>query len=225
MIFNSSTAGLIFDLDGTLLDTEPLYSVASQKVLDRFGEVYTPELKRRVMGGDSHKSAQIVIDEFGLPLTSTEYLALREVHLVELFARCAEIEGAGAFVTAVSDTSVPFGLATSSHRYLRDIKLGNKAWGDLFHATICGDNPALKRGKPAPDIFLLCAAALNVDPTQCVAFEDSRNGIAAARAAGMTVVALNSPYVVAADLAEADTIINNFTEALPWLDVFRTGTP
>ncbi|MDZ7684238.1 MAG: HAD hydrolase-like protein [Gammaproteobacteria bacterium] len=69
-------AALIFDLDGTLLDTEPLYSMASQRVLDAYGHVYTPELKRRVMGGDSHTSAQVVIDEFGLPLTSHEYLEL-----------------------------------------------------------------------------------------------------------------------------------------------------
>ncbi|MEX0941136.1 MAG: HAD-IA family hydrolase [Pseudomonadales bacterium] len=214
-------AGLIFDLDGTLLDTEPLYSAASQKVLDEYGETYTPELKRRVMGGDSHTSAQIVIDEFALPLTSDEYLKKREVHLVELFATCPEIKGAGDFINALAESGIPFGLATSSHRHLRDIKLCNKAWGEHFHATVCGDHPGLKHGKPAPDIFLLCAAELDVAPDQCIAFEDSRNGIAAARAANMQVVGLNSPYVEDTDLSDATLIVDSFEALYPFLDTWQ----
>ena len=214
---NPDPAALIFDLDGTLLDTEPLYSDASQKVLDQYGQVYTPELKRRVMGGDSHTSAQIVIDEFDLPLTSAEYLALREAHLLELFANCGEIEGAGEFVSAAHGAGLPVGLATSSHDYLRAIKLGGKPWAHLFHATICGDHPGLERGKPAPDIFLLCASALGVPPEQCIAFEDSRNGIASALAAGMQVVGVMSPWVTRDDLSAATVIIDSYAEALRWL--------
>ncbi len=67
----------------------------------------------------------------------------------------------------------------------------------------------------------LRAHVLGVSAADCVAFEDSRNGIAAARTAGMTVVALNSRWVDPTDLVEADIIIENFREALPWLDVFR----
>lgn len=215
-------SALIFDLDGTLLDTEPLYSDASQKVLDEYGEIYTPELKRRVMGGDSHTSAQIVIDEFGLPLTSTEYLAKREVHLLELFRNCAEITDAGPFIHGLHDAGVTFGLATSSHNYLRELKLAKKSWGSLFAATVCGDHPDLKNGKPAPDIFLLCADALSVNPAQCIAFEDSRNGITAAKAAGMQVVAINSPYVQPEDIAGADAIIDSYTAAIDWIADLRS---
>ena len=64
--------GVIFDLDGTLLDTEILYTQAMQKVLDPYGHTYTMELKRKVMGGDSMRSAQMTIDEFGLPMTARE---------------------------------------------------------------------------------------------------------------------------------------------------------
>lgn len=221
MTLRDDPAALIFDLDGTLLDTEPLYSAASQQVLDEYGQIYTPELKRRVMGGDSHTSAQVVIDEYGLPLTSSEYLEKREQHLIELFATCPEIEGAGEFINALAETGIPFALATSSHRHLRDIKLGNKAWGNAFHVTVCGDHPGLKRGKPAPDIFLLCAAELGVAPDQCIAFEDSRNGIAAARAANMQVVGLNSPWVERDDLVDATLIVNGYEELRQLLDTWR----
>lgn len=209
---------MIFDLDGTLLDTEPLYSDAAQKVLDEYGETYTLELKRQTMGGDSYTSAQIVIDAFGLPLTADEYLAKREAHLIDLFRQCPEIEGAGDFIARLHSAGVTIGLATSSHHYLRDIKLGGRRWAGLFHATVCGDNPALGQGKPAPDIFLLCANELGIAPEKCLAFEDSRNGVTAARAAGMTVIGIDSPWVSPGDLAEASATVANFIEATALFD-------
>jgi pseudouridine-5'-monophosphatase len=208
---------LIFDLDGTLLDTEPLYSIAAQKVLDEFGKVYTQALKRRVMGGDSHTSARIVVESCELPLTPEEYLAKREVHLRKLFAECPEIPGAGEFIERSKVENFRVALATSSHKHLRDIKLGTKRWAGHFEVEICGDHPELHHGKPAPDIYLLCADALGVAAADCVAFEDSHNGVSAAKAAGMTVVAINSEHVEEADLADADYLIEDFREALDWL--------
>ena len=80
-------AAIIFDLDGTLLDTEPLYTAAAQRVLDPHGHLYTMELKRKVMGGDSMRSAQLTIDEFDLPMTAEEFLAAREAYLKALFQK------------------------------------------------------------------------------------------------------------------------------------------
>ena len=214
-------AAMIFDLDGTLLDTEPLYTDAAQKVLDEYGETYTIELKRQTMGGDSHTSAQVVIDAFGLPLTADEYLARREVHLIELFRQCPEIPGAGEFISRLHAAGVRMGLATSSHQHLRDVKLDGRPWAALFDANICGDHPALERGKPAPDIFLLCAGELGIAPADCLAFEDSRNGVTAACAAGMAVIGVDSPWISPGDLQAASARIADFHEALAlfdWLD-------
>jgi pseudouridine-5'-monophosphatase len=205
-------AALIFDMDGTLLDTEPLYSQASQKVLDLYNVVYTPELKQRCIGGDSHTSAQIVIDEYQLPLTSQEYLEAREVHLLELFRTVPEMPGAGRFIHATGSKGARLGLATSSHQHLVDIKLGQRDWADRFGTVVCGDDQALNNGKPAPDIFLLCAERLQVDPTQCIAFEDSPNGVKAALAAGMQVVAIESPYVEKEALDGASAYIQDYDE-------------
>ena len=208
-------AGIIFDLDGTLLDTEPLYSEATQKLLDPFDHTYSPELKKRCMGGDSRRSARLTIDEYDLPLTVDQYLAAREVYLLELFPTSPDIQGAGEFVTTLMEKRLPMGLATSSHKNLCDIKLSNKAWKSAFHSIVCGDNAAVKKGKPEPDIFLVCAAGLNLPARDCIVFEDSPTGIKAARAAGMRVVALNSPYVELEDLKDADTVIDSYDEILP----------
>ena len=205
---------MIFDLDGTLLDTEPLYTQATQKVLDPFNHTYTRALKRKVMGGDSHRSAQLTIDEFGLPHTADELLVERESHLQTLFPDAAEIGGAGEFLHRAAARGIPLGLATSSHRHLCQLKLQKRSWAGVFDTIVCGDDEQLAAGKPAPDIFLLCAARMKVAPGDVVAFEDSRNGIEAARAAGMTVVAVISPYTNETDLQAADHTIKDYTGLL-----------
>ena len=79
---------------------------------------------------------------------------------------------------------------------------------------VCGDDPELDKSKPAPDIFLICAKRMNVNPTETIVFEDSKNGVLAAKAAGMTVIALNSPYTGSDDLDQADLIIESFRELI-----------
>ncbi len=205
---------VIFDLDGTLLDTEPLYTIASQKVLDPFGKNFDRSLKRLTMGGDARRSAQIVIDHLDLPVEVDEYLANREEFLLELFPNAVEIAGAGKFVQHAKELGLKIGLATSSHVALCDIKLMNREWRSTFDVIICGDHPKVERPKPHPDIFLVCADELSVAAGDCIAFEDSPTGIAAANAANMQVIAINSPYVDREDLWEADLIAQDFNELL-----------
>lgn len=213
-MFSPQPAAMIFDLDGTLLDTEPLYSEAAQKVLDPFGHTYTLELKKRVMGGDSHRSAQLTIDEFGLPHTPEEFLVERESYLETLFPDAPEISGAGEFLNKAASLGIILGLATSSHNHLCQLKIARRDWRNRFTAIVCGDDNELGASKPAPDIFLLCASRLGMKPADVLAFEDSRNGIVAAKAAGMRVVGLRSPYTDDEDLAEADYVIADFTELI-----------
>ena len=215
-ILKDRPSALIFDLDGTLIDTEPLYSIASQRVLDSFGLVYTEELKKRSMGGDSRKSAQLVIDEYKLPLNSDEYLKRRQIHLDKLFNNIPEISGAADFLMTVAQRHVSIGLATSSSEQACTSKLADKTWRNLFGARICGDNQKLKRPKPAPDIFLLCAESLNVAREDCIVFEDSPNGVKAAALAGMRVCALRSVFVKDHDLNLANLLFSSFHELLPF---------
>lgn len=204
----------IFDLDGTLLDTEPLYTDAVQKVLDPFGATYTMALKRKVMGGDSRRSAQLTIEEFDLPMTPEELLAAREVHLKKLFPHAPEIGGAGLYIKHLANRGIPSGIATSSHSHLCELKISHRDWTPLLSEIVCGNDESLNRGKPEPDIFLLCAQRMGVDPARTLAFEDSRNGVLAAKAAGMTVVAIESPYTTPEDLTEADFVIPDYHHLL-----------
>ncbi|MDA0271756.1 MAG: HAD-IA family hydrolase [Proteobacteria bacterium] len=203
-------AAIIFDLDGTLLDTEPLYTAAAQKVLDPHGHTYTMELKRKVMGGDSLRSAQLTIDEFDLPMTANEFLAARESYLKALFPDAKEMPGAGDYLRYLHSANIPTGIATSSHSHLCDLKISRRTWRLLLSTVVCGDDAELHKSKPEPDIFLLCARRMGINTNDIVAFEDSRNGVLSAKAAGMTVVAIESPYTSPEDLKEADLVIENY---------------
>jgi pseudouridine-5'-monophosphatase len=211
-MLNTKPAALIFDMDGTLLDTEPLYTDATQKVLDPYDATYTMELKRQCIGGDSHKSAEIVINAFGLPMSADEFLTAREHFLLELFPHAPEMPGAQAFIEALAGKGMTLGLATSSHRHLVDVKFSQRSWAKYFDTIVCGDDIELTRGKPAPDIFLLCAKRLGVAAEDCIAFEDSPNGVTAATSAGMQVIAISSPYVEPSALSGAERTISHYEE-------------
>ncbi len=184
---------VLFDLDGVLLDTERLYTEATQAVVGRYGKTYTWAIKRDAMGRDAHVSARIVLERLGIPLSSDAFLAERNAILEGLAAQCRALDGAEAFVRLLVAKGVPVAVATSSDRRLYELKVRPHPWFDLFGAVVCGDDPRVLAKKPAPDIFLVAAKDLGAEPGRCLVFEDSLAGVEAALAAGMRVIALPDP--------------------------------
>lgn len=206
--FKFSTA--IFDLDGTLVDTEPLYSEATQVVLEPYGKKFTNDFKRKIMGGDALTSASLTVKEFNLEMTPQVFLERREVHLRVLFPKATEIKGAGEYLQRLMETGTRIALATSSSKALCEIKIGHRAWSDIFECKVHGDDPELLRSKPAPDIFILCAQRMGVSPENIIVFEDSKNGIRAAKGAGMKVVGIRNEFMSEADFEDADFLVDNY---------------
>lgn len=184
------TSAVIFDLDGTLLDTEALYLTAAQQVCERHGGQYTLELKRKLMGGDALTSATIIIRTLGLPIDPSQYLAQREAALRDLWATVQPMPGASELVAQLVERGVQVAIATSGHRGMTVLKLRHHTFLASMKALVCGDDACVERGKPAPDIFLAAASALGVPPERCAAIEDSPNGVRASVAAGMRTIAL-----------------------------------
>jgi len=203
----------IFDLDGVLLDTEPLYTDATARVAARFGKIYDWSIKRDCIGRGTLDAARIIVDALALPLSPEALVDERDRLLVDLFARAPAIAGAEAFTRALAARGIPLAIATSTEAPLFAIKAApHRDWLAIFRAAVCGDDPRVARAKPAPDIFLTAARDLGAAPESCVVFEDSPFGVEAARAAGMQVVALPDPAMDGARYARAHAVVAGFAE-------------
>jgi len=203
---------VIFDLDGVLLDTEPLYTQATQAVLDEFGKRFTWEVKQHMMGRSDIVSAEILIDWFDLPISADDYLGRRNRVLDRLIAECAPVEGAPELVALLTQQRVPMAIATSSRRAVFQLKRVQHEWLDAVDAIVCGDDPEVGAFKPAPDIFLVAARRFGVEPARCVVFEDSPAGVAAGASAGMQVVAVVDPMLDANLFDNAAFVIRGYDE-------------
>jgi pseudouridine-5'-monophosphatase len=206
---------VIFDLDGVLLDTEPLYTRATQEVVGELGAVFDWSVKAGMIGRSDIEGARYLVSTLGIALEPEEYLRRREPILNRLLASAPEMRGARAFVAQLSARSVPLGLATSSTREQFSLKTQSYDWFDQFATVVCGDDARIGSLKPAPDIFLLTAAELRADPESCLVVEDSLAGVESALAAGMQVVAMPDPAVDARRFAHATVVVQGFDELSP----------
>ena len=176
-------------MDGLLLDTEGIYTEVTQQIVGEFGKVFDWSVKGKIIGRRAIQAAEIIVESLDLPITPQDYLDSRKNVLLEKFKDTAPLPGAKEMTTHFFDFGIPQALATSSSSPMFEAKFEkHKKWFSQFTQIIKGDDPELKEGKPAPDIFLLAARRLGVDPAECLVFEDAPTGTEAALAAGMSVV-------------------------------------
>jgi pseudouridine-5'-monophosphatase len=203
---------VIFDLDGTLVDTEPLYTQAAERILGRFGKIFDFGIKRQIMGGGPLEGARFVVEHLGLPLSPEQYLAEREAILREACRTARAMPGAIALLEALHARGIPLAIGTSSERELCRLKLEAQPFGRLFDTIACSDDPGVVSAKPAPDIFLAAARGLGASPERCLVFEDTPKGVAAARAAGMEVIAVIDPMMGGEDFSGALRVVRSLEE-------------
>ncbi|TYB66612.1 HAD family phosphatase [Nonomuraea sp. PA05] len=178
----------LFDMDGTLFDSEPLWDVSLADLAETLGGTLPAETRRRVVGGNLRDTTRIIHEDLGVEADIEESAAWLLERTRQLFALGVPWRPAAqAVVESVRRQGIATALVTSSHRALVSEVLAQLEPG-LFDVVVCGDEVA--RPKPDPEGYLTAAGRLGVDPRNCVALEDSARGIAAALAAGCVVVAV-----------------------------------
>ena len=210
-----SVDAVVFDLDGLLLDSEQLWDEAREELARERGGRWPPGAQRDMMGMSSPEWSRYMHDRIGLRESPEEINQLVVERMLALYDK--ELPLLPGAVDAVKRLGErwPLGLASSSNRALIDRVLELSRLARWFRVTVSSEEVA--RGKPAPDVYLEAARRLGVDPARAAAVEDSHNGIRAARAAGMAVIAIpNAQFPPGEEaLAEADLVLDSLRELTP----------
>jgi pseudouridine-5'-monophosphatase len=205
-----SVTHILYDMDGLLLDTEPFYTQVTQAIVGRYGHTFEWSLKSRMIGKKAADSARILVDALQLPFSPEDYLRERESMLAALFPKAQAMPGARRLTVHLAAHGIPQAVASSSNRPEFELKITqHREWFACFQCVVLGDDPEVKRGKPAPDIFLAAASRLSAAPSQCLVFEDAPSGVEAARAAGMPVVAVPNPAMSPDSYSAATQILSS----------------
>jgi HAD superfamily hydrolase (TIGR01509 family) len=185
-------AAVIFDLDGVLLDSEPRWNAAREALVRETGGRWREDAPTAMMGMSSPEWSAYLRDVLGVPMdpdaiSRDVVRRMREGYAEDL----PLLPGATAAVPALA-ARWPLALASSSNREIIDLVIELAGFRDAFRVSVSSEE--VERGKPAPDVYLDAARRLDVAPERCVAVEDSSNGLRAAAAARMTVIAVPNPH-------------------------------
>jgi len=179
-------AAVLWDMDGTLVDTEPYWFAAEYRLVESFGNTWSDEHAHAVVGFDLFDTAGYIIKHGGVdlePVAVVEYLLDAVIHACQ--ERLPWRPGARELLQELHSLGVPCALVTMSWRRFAEAVLAELP-SNTFAATVFGDE--VTHGKPHPEPYLKAAALLSVDPQKCVAIEDSPTGVASAHAAGCRVL-------------------------------------
>ena len=192
-------SGCLFDLDGLLLDTEPLHAEAWAGTIEYFGASVPDGLLLSLRGRNRFDNARAVIAELELSVSIAELLAVQQPLSRQLVANAKPMPGAEALVRRCTELAIPMAIATSSGREAVAVKLAPHPWLGSISVRVHGDDANIERGKPAPDLFLEAARQICQPPSSCWAFEDSQAGAQGALAAGCRVFILIAPGLQISD--------------------------
>ncbi|GAA4590093.1 HAD superfamily hydrolase (TIGR01509 family) [Actinoplanes octamycinicus] len=210
-----SIEAVVFDLDGVIIDTEEVWEEVRRAYVAEHGREFLPDSQDRMMGMSTVEWSTHLAEEVGVPLPPAR---VAEDVLTRMAGRYREslplIPGAVETVRALGER-YRLALASSSARVLIDQVLATAGLTGEFEVTLSTEEVA--RGKPAPDVYLTAVAKLGLTPQVCAAVEDSSNGLRAAGAAGLAVIAVpHGVYPAAPDaLAQASLVVEAVTEVTP----------
>jgi HAD superfamily hydrolase (TIGR01509 family) len=202
---------VVFDMDGVLIDSEPLHFEALGDVVGRDGVQLGRAENEEFIGTTVEATFSTLIARYGLTRSIAEYTRLYDDAVLEVLAqRRPPQPGVLALIGSARGHGMRLAVASSSRRLWIDATLRSIGLSDAFDVIVSGDD--VSHGKPDPEIYLLAASRLGVLPERCLAIEDAPKGVRSARQAGMTVIGVRTPYTAHLSLDGALQIVDSLTE-------------
>jgi beta-phosphoglucomutase family hydrolase len=211
---------VIFDMDGVIIDSEPIHFESDQMTMKHFGIEISHEELNQYVGVSNLVMWSDLKAKFNLTASIDELMEKQSYFKKYLIGnkKLEPIEGIPHLLAQIKDAGVKIGLASSSNRDFIEMILNNLEIIHYFEVIVSGEE--VTKSKPEPDIFLKAAEKLKIDPKNCLVIEDSQNGVKAAILAGMTCIGFNNPNSGTHDLSLANTIVSSITE----IDLLETGS-
>ena len=207
---------VIFDMDGVLVDSEPFGFEALRRVMARYGLPYGEEENAEFLGRTTLESCRILRERHGLAEPAETLAEWYIEGMLEQIARGPiPMAGVPDVLREIRAAGYRMALASSAEVRVIDANLSALALRPLFDAVVSGTQVA--RGKPAPDVFLAAAEKLGARPASCLVVEDSRNGLLAAKAAGMRCAVVPCDHTRHQDFRECDHRLAALPDLLPLL--------
>ncbi|OZB90576.1 HAD family phosphatase [Paenibacillus sp. XY044] len=215
---------VIFDMDGVLVNSEPIYFEIERSSFAHFGAPVTEEEHHGYVGVTLKSMWRQVLGKHKLSFPLEEVLIYHQNNVLDIMAAHPELQPIPHVIPWLNwlhSRQVPLAVASSSPPSLIRIIMERTGLGTYFTVRLSGEE--VESGKPAPDIFLHAAKLLGAEPSSCLVIEDSRNGVKAAKSAGMRCIGYLNPGSGRQDLSLADHVITSYLDIDPIRDSLSIG--
>lgn len=206
---------LIFDFDGVIVDSEVHWRSIEHEFLSGIIPNWSESDQEGILGMSVYDVHALLVSKYGLKMSREDYIGYYRGLSGQIYGeRASLLPGVERLIKAASAEKIPLSVATSSPREWSRIALDRFSLSQYFQNVSSSDD-VHGVGKPAPDVYLHAAKALNISPRKCVALEDTKKGIASAKAAGMVCVGIRNSFNESQSFSQADRVLPNLLDITP----------
>lgn len=202
--------GVIFDMDGVIIDSEPIHIKLERELLEEAGGDYSKIKHEDLMGTTDVQMWSTFKEQFNIELSVEELINIKRERFIANLQRIPLVDNVLDLMVSLRNIGCKLGLASSNNE--RAVEAVKNKFGLAKYIDVFINGEAVSKGKPDPEIFLTTAKHLGLKPEDCLVIEDTRNGVLAAKAAGMKCVGFQNKNSGAQDLSAADLIVGSYKD-------------